>query len=99
MSNISYQNVDREGHHEPGHQEVGQGQRHDEEVGHVLKQPLLGHAEDDEHVAEDDEDAEGEQDHGPVVLAGVLARADLAVLDRGRDFVSLVFVHDLHFEA
>ena len=37
----SYQNIDGEGHDEAGHEEVGQRQRDDEEVGHVLQEALL----------------------------------------------------------
>ncbi len=64
-----YQNVDWERHDKSGHKKVCQSQGDDEEVGHVLQQPLSGHAEDHQHVAEDHEHAEDQQDQEPVVLA------------------------------
>ena len=58
FSPLPYQNVDGEGHDESGDEQVGHGEGHDEEVGDVLEELLPTHAQDHEHVAEDDEDAE-----------------------------------------
>lgn len=66
----AYQHVDREGHDKASHQQVGHGQGDDEKVGDVLQQLLFVHAEDDQDVAKDDDQAEEDQDNGPVVLGG-----------------------------
>ena len=54
---MPYQNVDGEGHDEAGDEQIRHRERHDEEVGDVLKELLPRHAQDHEHVAEHDHDA------------------------------------------
>ena len=55
-----------EGHDEDGHEEVGDGERHEEEVGHVLKSSLPAHGQTDEHIAQDaGHDDQGECESAP----------------------------------
>ena len=58
---------DAEGHHDEGHQEVGDGQRQQEVVGDVLEPSLEGDGHDCQDVAADAKQAHrGEQQEHPV---------------------------------
>ena len=58
LARASYHSVGVEGHDHPRHTEVCHGQGDDEVVGDVLEGSLLGHGEDDQHIAEHHDDAE-----------------------------------------
>ena len=68
LARASYHGVGVEGHDHPSHAEVCHSQGDDEVVGDVLEGPLLGHGEDDQHIAKHHGDAENEQQQRPVVL-------------------------------
>lgn len=72
MCALRYLQVNDPGHHQRGHQEVGDSQADYQVVGGGLQGLLPGHGHAHQHVAEDDdEDEQGEQ-HGVVVVRVVL---------------------------
>lgn len=76
MCPLGYLQVNDPGHHQRGHQEVGDSQADYQVVGGGLQGLLPGHGHAHQHVAEDnDKDEQGEQ-HGVVVVrvALVLSR-------------------------
>ena len=77
-----------EGHDEDGHEQVGDGERHEEEVGHVLESSLPAHGQTHEHVAQDagDDDQDQRESAPPyfTVHHVVAGRRGQSVVDVGR---------------
>lgn len=72
MCALRYLQVNNPGHHQHGHQEVGDSQADYQVVGGGLQVLLPGHGHAHQHVAKDnDKDEQGEQ-HGVVVVWMVL---------------------------
>ena len=78
---VTYQRVDSPGHDEKPHQEVCEGQGHDQPVGRGLEALLQDDASDYQEVAQHGEDRkDGERQKSPVVLQSLGVHQDCRVV-------------------